>query len=231
MPHFPEHQKTVVIPVEWKKGKWEPSYGGEMPEIREGAMGDLTLSAGALTNRYDLERLSYEMTVEILHAGSLLWARMSRVHYRGERRLGVPNGGFSRQRDRLEEAVLLPFTLKEQLQLLLRGTKPAQLCQCECDAHDLPDKSEEILSINQAYTRLSERFEPGRRSHAGNVFTKVCFTDGEGFIMPLEVLRKSEIVKLEKTLMAQMVEVTHGPLEGGESPNGHVKLIEPPEIE
>lgn len=202
MPHFPEHQKTVVIPVVWKEGKWEPSYGGEMPEIREGTTADLTLSAGALKDENEIKRLSFEKVVEILPAGSLLWARMSRAHYRGERKKGVPKGFHSRREERLEEAVLVPFFLDEPLKLLLRGTKPAQLTPCKCYAEDLPSESE-LLSVNQAYTRLSERFETTRRSHSGNVFTKVCFTDEENYILPLDFLRKKELRKFENYLEAQ----------------------------
>jgi hypothetical protein len=66
-----------------------------------------------------------------------------------------------------------------------------------------------VLSINQAYTRLSEKHEPKRKSHAGNVFAQVYFFDGK-FLLPLEEARKREVIKLDKKLFHQSGELPLG---------------------
>jgi hypothetical protein len=66
----------------------------------------------------------------------------------------------------------------------------------------LPDSQlkETRESVNETYTRISEVYEPHRRSHTGNVFQKVLYlrkTVGIREIWsPLEVLR----LELEATL-------------------------------
>ena len=56
-------------------------------------------------------------------------------------------------------------------------------------------------SINQAYTRLSERYEPRRKSHAGNVFQQVLFeTTPGGHVRPLDDLRLKAVIKSGKKL-------------------------------
>ena len=56
----------------------------------------------------------------------------------------------------------------------LRGTKPALLRQVECH---IPHLDLAVNSLNQAYTRISEVFEPHRRSHTGNVFERCAYFD------------------------------------------------------
>lgn len=63
--------------------------------------------------------------------------------------------------------------------IVLRGTKTANLKKCKCD---IPSLDLEVNSINQAYTKISEKYEPSRASHAGNVFRKVFYRDGKKWI-------------------------------------------------
>jgi hypothetical protein len=82
------------------------------------------------------------------------------------------------------------------------GTKLAQLEPCECELEGFP--------------RLSERYESTRKSHSGNVFTKVFFMEGNR-LLPLEELRVREVAKLEKRLYQQSGEL---PLDS-QQPEGH----------
>ncbi|MBC8751519.1 MULTISPECIES: hypothetical protein [Paraburkholderia] len=58
--------------------------------------------------------------------------------------------------------------------------------------------SEEPLdSLNHAFTRLSEKFEPWRKSHTGNVYDRVLYQEKSGRWYPLNVLRDAAIAREE----------------------------------
>jgi hypothetical protein len=86
--------------------------------------------------------------------------------------------------------------LLEPLQLLLRGTKQAILKRAAC-AIPAP-KGKQVGSVNQAYSIISEIFEPGRMSHTGNVFERARYQDDNGIWRPLRVLRDHEEANYEQ---------------------------------
>ena len=63
--------------------------------------------------------------------------------------------------------------LEEPLYLWSHGTKRATLKPARCTVPALKDLRAE--SLNEAYRRISERFEPHRRSVGGNVFRCVYY--------------------------------------------------------
>lgn len=198
---FSESPKSVVIPLIYSEGSWKPFYGGDMPEFRDGSYADLTVSALAFSKPDEIGRFQLERTVEILPAGTRLWAKMSSYHYVGPLKRGLPTGFRSDLKHGLETAYLVGFDLLEPLCLQFHGTKEAELNSSRCGL-DGVEGDEPILSVNHAYTRLSERFEPRRRSHSGNVFTKVFFAHGR-FLLPLKVLREHHKVAIERELFQQ----------------------------
>src|SRR5690606_35504250 len=127
-----------------------------------------------------------------------LWAKMSPKQYVGPLQRGLQSGFKSDHQHGLESAYLVPFHLLEPLPLAFHGTKVAELGSCHCRLEGV-EVDEPIVSINHAYTRLSERFESRRRSHSGNVFKKVFFADGD-FLLPLKVLRDLHKAEIEKEL-------------------------------
>jgi hypothetical protein len=111
--------------------------------------------------------------------------------------------GLSQATDRLAELIPHPLQkiksldskpkcaagrLTGDLCLLLRGTKKAKL-------QDAPVRlegfQEDFVSINQAYTAASQRYETQRRSHSGNVFF-TTFVDGPNGLTLLDDIRRSE---------------------------------------
>lgn len=191
--------KRVLIPVEWKSGKWQPLDGSEMPVLAEGTLADLTVPHHAFIQPRDISRFSTETVVEILPAGSYLWALISTNH--GVSGLGDPLlKGLPARHAAENSSFLVRFSIKEPLNLRLRGTKPAQLEPCPCQLPGFPEDLD-VGSINQAYTRLSERYEPRRKSHAGNVFQQVLFeTTPGGPVRPLDDLRLKAVIESEKKL-------------------------------
>ena len=199
---FPTDQdRNIVIPAVLRNGQWQPLYGGLMPKLKEGTLAEITLPEHGFANRSDLARFNLEDKIEIQPTGSSLWAVMSPNYGMGGPAIGIPRWATIRPQDGLENSNLVEFQITEGLTLHLRGTKHAQLEPCRCKLEGFPDELT-VLSINQAYTRLSERYESTRKSHAGNVFTKVFFLEGN-HLLPLEELRIREVIKLEKRLHQQ----------------------------
>lgn len=181
---------TVHIPVVWKDGQWV-YVDGAMPAFAEGAVGELRVRVNDMADGRDADRFSHEETVPFVEEGTLLLACMT---LKGE----LPKEAYEFPEDmRPLKSVgyshyFIPFTLEEPLELRLRGTKPAQLMPCKCR---IPALGPEVIadSVNQAYTRISERFEPWRKSHTGDVFQRVYLAEpSNGFLVPLHSLRTQQ---------------------------------------
>ena len=54
----------------------------------------------------------------------------------------------------------------------------------------IPFLKKEAISLNHAYSILSEAFEKSRRAHSGNVFNKIYYKRNDRW-NPLDILRKT----------------------------------------
>lgn len=185
-------EKTVLIPVRFTDKGWKLLSGGDVPALKAGSIADLIVPQSALMDKADAKAFTDESMVSILPKDSKLWALISKKH-------GVTGPDDSKLKDiptkpaDIEGQFYVGFSLKEELRLRLRGTKSANLETCGCE---LPGFSPDVEaeSINQAYTRLSEKYEPLRKSHSGNVFQKVWYeSKANGKLLPLDVLRKAAV--------------------------------------
>lgn len=178
---------TVHIPVVWKAGQW--AYpDGPVPKFKEGVVAELRVNVTNMFDWRDAKRFSHEETVPFIEQGRLLLACMTLKEERPKEAYDFPED--KRPLDDLGYShYFIPFVLDEPLMLRLRGTKPAQLMPCQCHIPALgPDFTTE--SVNQAYTRLSETYEPWRKSHTGAVFQKVYLAELQnGHLVSLGDLR------------------------------------------
>jgi hypothetical protein len=190
--------KRVVIPVVWREGRLEPFYGGELPKFRDGWVMDLVTEEDALENKGEINRFNIEHEVMILQKEATLYAVISMRLWDAKKMPAPPVVDLDTIPLIPAESILVPFIIKQDLKLHLRGTRPAELlpCRCEVGLKDINDPE----SVNQAYTRLSEYYEPWRRAHTGNVFDKVYFQDKPGVASPLRVLRDEKEAEAEKQL-------------------------------
>lgn len=166
-----------------------------MPSFVEGAAADVIVETIAFANPAELSRFNIEEQFPLVKSGSRLLALM-------RRKAGVVSSTDAvavAKADPLlpERADLIPFTLEEDLILHFRGTKHAVLEDCDCRLETIADKR--VRSVNEAYMRLSEHYEPHRRSHAGNVFDTVYFLRGEAAVS-LNRLREAATAEFEKKL-------------------------------
>jgi hypothetical protein len=172
----------IEIPVVIRNGKVEFQYG-VLPKLREETVGRLFIPDHGFQNSKDVEQFLLTGEVELLTAKTTLRAPM-------KLRLG---NALNDVRD--EEIIL-----EEPLELTFRGTKKPVLKDCRCT---LPSLKAKARSLNEAYTKLSEKYEPHRRGHGGNVFQKVFYLPpGQHNWQPLEALRQVKQNEFQKKLFA-----------------------------
>jgi hypothetical protein len=188
-------EQRIVVPVIVRGGGLQPFYGGDFPELKEGTMAELVLDKDAFANPDDLARFNVEDRVPILPAGTQLFACM-RLRDDFSFTSDIVRG-LNVDPPLDERSGLIPFTLEVDLVLHLRGTKPAELERCRCKLDTIPAKT--AVSINNAYTLLSESYERWREAHTGNVFTEVYFLE-DGVAKQLDVLRQRKTAEFEKEL-------------------------------
>lgn len=185
-----EQEKTVRIPVRiGADDRIEYFYGGDLPSIRDGTIGDLVVPEFSIADRREVDRLQQEHVVELLPSGSEVMFAVDR------------NKTPVSLKEHLKDAPILSMnkshavalTLREPLRLRLRGAKHATLEGVPCW---IPSLEMEARSLNHAYRLVSEQFEPNRISHSGNVF-KLGYCMPEDRWISLDVLRDSATARFE----------------------------------
>jgi hypothetical protein len=148
-------------------------YGGPLPRIAEGAVGDLVLDAIFLEDEEEVERLTEKRRVPLLPRGARVMVLLNPDPPAPERlRLLIERP--DEMRWMVNGSHVAEVELKETLFLDFRGAKPARLSPVRCGVVAL---KREARSLNHAYTLLSAFFERKRRSHTGNVFELVAYRD------------------------------------------------------
>jgi hypothetical protein len=152
---------------------------GRLPALKDGTLGDLTVPAEAFEDPNVAIRLSAESKEPFLNAETLLIAHINpqSAPIALLAKVAPSASGFL--------GTGVEFLLKEEQQVLNRGTKNSVLLHCRCY---IPSLETEAKSINHAYSLISQAYEPHRISHTGNVFSKVFYKDGPVW-KPLEALR------------------------------------------
>jgi hypothetical protein len=192
-PDNKENRRTQIpIRIE-KDGNIRFLYGGNLPELRPGTIGDLIVSRESVI---DDEFLVYLERDEIKEIYPQCLPLMAQINPKNLQILDLFKQPSSTplvhvlETGSQSKSHSVAIELEQPLCLRLHGTKKAELQDCRCKIPALPDLGRDIVSINQAYTIISENFEPNRRSHSGNVFEKVFFKEtGLKYWQPLRKLR------------------------------------------
>ena len=181
------------VPFRVADGQLEYFYGGPLPTLRDGALGELILRARDIAVDEVRHKLLAEQVIPLLSASTSLLVRISNK--------SIPRSLASRSRkeclDGVHDTACVRIVLKEALSIRWRGAKLASLEPAKCEIAALPRKTAE--SVNHAYRLVSEAFEPHRRSHTANVFQEV-FHQANGRWRPLETLRSEAESQLESRL-------------------------------
>ena len=168
-----EFSKTVVFPVLVTEGKITPVHGARLPMFKAGAEAQLVMPAHEIVDQRVAERMHQEIDVEILATGAAVLLSV--------RRRDTPPSLQSQFDEYIESATqdrigFVRVVLKAPQILRLRGTKKGELRLTPCH---IPALKRDAVSLNQAYTFVSEAFEPERQSHTGNVFQGGRYHDGK----------------------------------------------------
>lgn len=174
-------KKTIQIPFRVVNGKYKFFYGGELPKLKEGTLGELIIREYSVTDERKLELISQEFEQDFLPEGTCLWARFSK---RSDNQSGLLK---KLEKIGYQEDLFAEIVLAEPLKIKFRGTKKPELMDCECRIPSLSNI--EAMSLNHAYTLISEKFETHRRTHTGNIYAEIYFLSSEEKLRPLDYLR------------------------------------------
>lgn len=199
-----DNAETVEIPIQIEDGEIKMKVDSpdeeneELPKMRDGTTGTLTVLRSALEKDEDERRLVRELEEIILPTTQKVWFRI-KIDHRRQEEFSDEARKFLRNHDLPKVGNgyrLVPTSLHENLWLRHRGTKNPELKSCRCSLpgplqEEIDTDRSELGSINQAYTRLSEIFEVQRSTHTGNVYGKGFMRDlARGEWMKIGVLRR-----------------------------------------
>lgn len=198
---FNKYEKTIKIPVIFEDGQIKFYYGGAMPIIEEGTIGELILPEYSVGSKEIVNKLQTKYDVKLFDRGTKLYLAMQNYY--------IPHsllGSVVALKNVYPpiDCQFVEVILNEPLNLLFRGSKQAKLQDVECLIPVL--KNKKAISINNAYTLISEVFEPERKSHSGNVFDK-CYYEyidiksGTEHYFPIVRLRQNYEAEYEKVLI------------------------------
>lgn len=210
----------VRIPVKLVDGQWEYFYGGSLP-VKDGSVGDLVVDRSRIEDKKFLASLKCASKHKILEIGTTLLVALTVKHpldigpelvqYLQPVGSGGPDLGnayywTTRSGDTrfVQISVGGPTAVQRQLDpeekggvwLHVEGLVPKGVSSSTIL---LPSGvgNGAAESLNHAFTLLSERYEPWRKSHTGNIYDRMLYRESNGKWYPLNDLRNTALVKDE----------------------------------
>jgi hypothetical protein len=216
-------EQSIRIPVKRVDGTWEFSYGGKVP-VENGTEGELIVPAKAIVDPKFLERMKTKASIRILEEGADLLAYVVTKDDKSiPEKLKVHLTPWSELRNSIATEFIDNWnagqpsfvkvtigtpadrhkakfeTQSGGLWLLIEGRESAGL---QSSRISLPDgiTDEAAISLNHAFTLLSEVFEPWRKAHTGTVYQRYLYKEKNGRWYPLELLRNGAIAGQEQAI-------------------------------
>ena len=211
------------IPVRFVDGIWECALGGAIP-VRNDAEAELVVQRSSISDKSFLETMERQGRYKVLDEGiTLLVCLTMKLTHPPPDTLGrllksynsyggaiattyldywnpatiafveVKLAGPDTKQARLFE------TNRGGLWLMTEGVKAVGLASTTIM---LPNTicAKPVLSLNHAYTKLSETFETWRISHTGNIYSRVLYQERNGSWYPLDVLRNKALQRQEQEI-------------------------------
>jgi hypothetical protein len=216
---MPLSSKTIRVPVILVEGRWEFLYGGDV-KVKDGVSGELHLDQAHFTDKKFLKALTAKRRVAILSAGIELRVALTiksgldpklrtlllpieATRHTHSSKLSVDTRFVPIQLGGPTDAQRKKKVAHGGLYLLLEGMEPRAI---ESGMVDLPDASglESVDSLNYAFTRLSEVFEPWRKAHTGSIYERVFYLEENGYWYTLKDLRDHALASAERKLIAEL---------------------------
>jgi len=210
----------VRIPVKLADGNWEYFYGGMLP-IKAGAVGDLIIDKSAIADKKFLEQLKQPSRHKILDESTELLVALTikkttvlpfelhkYLESTGQQGPSLGDAYYSilRSPDTRFVRVTISGPTEQQKRkkpedrggvwLHLEGMQPKGIVSSTVQ---LPEQvsAAPAESLNHAFTLLSEKYEPWRKSHTGNIYDRVLYQEKNTKWYPLNLLRNSAIAQDE----------------------------------
>jgi len=187
-------KKNVLIPIRILKGEPHFLYGGELPKLAEGTIGDLIVPRYSVIDKQKLSLLELEETKVFIPKPATLMVQVSPKDKDAQKPgiMKLPLYPY-------KNGLFVKIVLEEDLNINLRSTKKGELQDCLCSIPSMPEA--ETKSINHSYSIISQHYETHRRSHSGNVFDKVFFWNDRKLLKPLKELRNNFEAEYEQELI------------------------------
>lgn len=208
------------VPVRFIQGRWEYFFGGGVP-VREGTIADLLVQKGSIADPIFLNTLSRRTEHRMLEEGVALRVALT-VREAVESKLQgylirmdateLADEFFSSPRPaetRFVEIEVGPATTQSArhrkqagggVWLQLEGSLPKGVVSSSVIV-PAAISAKPLDSLNHAFTRLSEHFEPWRKSHTGSVYTRIVYKELDQKWYPLDRLRRAAEAKEERSIM------------------------------
>lgn len=222
------HQTARLrVPLRHVDGAWECSLGGPLP-VADGATAELLIDKAHIIDKAFLKALDGRGKHKVLDAEALLFVGLT-IKPGVELRDGLAPH-LIRFRDlqaRIATALLPPYNPATLcfVEVRLAKPKPTPGRPKYTDSGGLwlitkgittigiqspavilppPVSTEPAISLNHAFTLLSQAYEPWRLSHTGNVYSRVLYEGKSGKLFPLEVLRSAALDAQEHAIAGQL---------------------------
>jgi hypothetical protein len=216
---MPLSSKVIRVPVKLVDGKWELLYGGPV-KVKDGAVGELHLDRVHFTDKAFLNALTEKRKVPVLPSGTELRIALT-IKSDLDQRLrpflldyaSTPHDRTAKisAETRFVSVRLVGPTQAQQRQkieagglwLCLEGMEPRGV---ESGMVDLPHthELEAVDSLNYAFTRLSEVFEPWRKAHTGSIYERVFYQERNGRWYQIKDLRDRALASAERQLIKDL---------------------------
>lgn len=218
----PFWSEKTTVPVKRVGNRWEFFYGGDVP-VKDGTMGELTISTSQISDPTFLQRVTQEATFKVLEEGTTLLVALSDRSQNGslidvddwpepvplrmplgtKRWVKIELGPPQKNGGKLQTD-LIPET--GGLWLKVIGLERCELISSTISLPDvvpMPDgfRDHSVKSLNHAFTLLSQTYEKHRISNTGNVYDRVFYQDKDGCWYPLDDLRAGVRAEKERQLL------------------------------
>ncbi len=160
------YKRKIRLSVRIKNDRIYPVKDEIIPHLKDGTIVDLIVPSYALESEKDKLRFTTK-TKRLLAKGTTLKCLL--FH---------------------QKPFSVEMRLDEDLFIEFKGDDGLGRCRdCRCAFQDKFGKEISCSSLNEAYFKASQIYEPERRSHSGNVFNKILYSDGNGREITLDNLR------------------------------------------
>ena len=201
----------LTLPVQRVNGQWEFVYGGDIP-VRNGCYADLVVHQSAITDRKFRDLVNQKIVIPVLDEGTPLHVALSDKTGQFRNATGRHEIRVARQYWPGNSCGYAPIWLgpsgartpdQERGGLWMHHTG-LDRCELVSSLIRLPDGMDEFaLSLNHAFTLLSERYETHRMSHTGNVYERVFYEESDGQWYPLSHLRDGVRERAHRKVVSQ----------------------------